>query len=69
MVGNGSVTIACKEGRRGSGSEAASLDGRRMAGRTSLTTMRGTYSSWRGGIDIPLKLEGHHPPLPVSEET
>ena len=64
MAGNGSVIVACEEGR----SEAASLDGRRMVGRTSTTTTRGTCSSWWGEIDDRIKLEGRHPPLPVSEE-
>ena len=68
MAGIGSEFISCEEGRRGPVSGAASFDRRRMVDGTLSTTTRGTCSSWRREVDVGLKLETRHPPLPVSEE-
>ena len=65
MAGKSSEFISEEE--KGSGSGAASFDGRHMVGRTPTTT-RGTCSSSRGEIDVSLKLDGRHPPLRVSVE-
>jgi len=65
VAGNGSVFITCIEEKKGLGLGAASFIGRRMIDGASSTT-RETCSWWRGGTDVCLKLQGRHPPLPVS---
>ena len=69
MVGSRSVFITCKEEGKGPGSLSGtgSSEGRCIACKSSTTT-RGTCSLSWGGIDVGLKPEGQHSPLPVSVE-